>query len=180
MGTQSVGFVVNNAVIGHAFSQCGERSAMPFVTGKRRTRIMITSIAILLIFGWIDYVTGYEIGFFIFYFIPVSIAAWYGGRKPGIAMACASAVCWYLADRMTLHSYPRPYLVYWETFARYLSFLTTALTFSKIRETINDGQRVREELDRALEENRELKQQLKGGAGSGGMQESRPSGADPL
>ena len=84
---------------------------MPFVTGKRRNRIMFANIAILLLFGWIDYVTGYEIGFFIFYFIPVSIAAWYGGRKPGIAMACASAVCWYLADRMTHHTYPRPYLV---------------------------------------------------------------------
>ncbi len=138
---------------------------MPFVTGKRRTRIVVAGIVILLILGWIDYLTGYEFGFFIFYFIPVSITAWYGGRKSGIAMACASAVCWYLADRMTHHPYPRPYLIYWETFARYVSFLTTALTLSKIRETIYDGQRVREELDRALEENRELKRMLKGGAG---------------
>ena len=137
---------------------------MPFVTGKRRTRIMLASIAILLIFGWIDYVTGYEFGFFIFYFLPVSIAAWYGGRTPGIAMACASAVCWYLADRMTHHPYPRPYLAYWETFARYISFMTTALTLSKIHETIDNGQRVREELDRALAENRALKRQLQGGA----------------
>jgi K+-sensing histidine kinase KdpD len=137
---------------------------MPLVTGNRRTRIVVASIVILLILGWIDYVTGYEFGFFIFYFIPVSITAWYVGRKAGIAMACASAVCWYLADRMTHHPYPRPYLVYWETFARYISFLTTALTISKIRETIDNGQRVREELDRALEENRELKRLLKGGA----------------
>jgi len=137
---------------------------MPFVTGKRRTRIKVASIVILLFLGWLDYVTGYEFGFFIFYFIPVSIAAWYGGRKPGIAMACASAVCWYLADRMTHHPYPRPYLAYWETFARYISFLTTALTLSKIRETVHNGQRVREELDRALEENRELKRLLQGGA----------------
>jgi len=153
---------------------------MPFVTGKRRTRIMFTSIAILLILGWIDYVTGYEFGFFIFYFIPVSIAAWYGGRKSAIAMACASAVCWYLADRMTHHPYPRPYFVYWETFARYISFLTTALTLSKIREMVDNGQRVREELDRALEENRELKRLLQGTVGRGGVQESHPSGADPL
>ena len=152
---------------------------MPFVTGKRRTRIMFANIAILLIFGWIDYVTGYEIGFFIFYFIPVSIAAWYGGRKPGIAMACASAVCWYLADRMTHHPYHRAYLVYWETFARYISFLTTALTFSKIHETVDNGQRAREELDRALEENRELKRVLQAGVGSGGTQESQTSGVDP-
>ena len=83
---------------------------MPFVTGKRRTRIMLANIVILLFFGWIDYVTGYEFGFFIFYFIPVSVAAWYGGRKAGIAMACASAICWYLADRMSHHPYPGPTL----------------------------------------------------------------------
>jgi K+-sensing histidine kinase KdpD len=136
---------------------------MPFLTGKHRTRIKIASIVILLFLGWLDYVTGYEFGFFIFYFIPVSIAAWYGGRKPAIAMACASAVCWYLADRMTHHPYPRPYFIYWETFARYISFLTTALTVSKIRETVHNGQRMKEELDRALEENRELKRLLQRG-----------------
>jgi hypothetical protein len=137
---------------------------MPFATGKRRIRIMAVSIATLLLLGWIDYLTGYDFGFFIFYFIPVSIAAWYGGRKPGIAMACASAICWYLADRMAHHPYPRPYLAYWETFARYISFLTTALTLSKIRETVHNGKLVREELDRALEENRELKRLLQRGA----------------
>lgn len=142
----------------------GRRSAMPFATGKRRTRIMVASIACLLLLGWIDYATGYEFGFFIFYFIPVSIAAWYGGRMPGVAMACASAVCWYLADRMTHHPYPRPLLLYWETFARYVSFLTTALTLSKIRQTVHDGQRTRKELDRVLEENRELKRRMQEGA----------------
>ena len=35
MGTQSVGFVVNNAVIGHAFSHCGEISALKGVQGKK-------------------------------------------------------------------------------------------------------------------------------------------------
>jgi len=137
---------------------------MPFATWKRRIRFMVVSIATLLLLGWIDYLTGYEFGFFIFYFIPVSIAAWYGGRKPGIAMACASAICRYLADRMAHHPYPRPNLAYWETFARYISFLTTALTLSKIRETVHNGTLVREELDRALEENRGLKRLLQEGA----------------
>jgi hypothetical protein len=35
MGTQSAGFVVNNAVIGHAFSRCGEISALKGVQGKK-------------------------------------------------------------------------------------------------------------------------------------------------
>ena len=34
-GNESVGFVVNNAVIGHAFSHCGEISALKGVQGKK-------------------------------------------------------------------------------------------------------------------------------------------------
>jgi K+-sensing histidine kinase KdpD len=140
---------------------------MSFATGKQRTRIKIASIVVLLFLGWLDYVTGYEFGFFIFYFIPVAIAAWYLGRMPALAMAFASAVCWYLADRMTHHPYPRPYFIYWETFARLLSFLTTAMTVSKIRENLHDRQKLREELDIALQENRELKRLLQDGSGRG-------------
>jgi hypothetical protein len=94
-------------------------------------------------------------------------------------MAFASAVCWYFADRMTHHPYSRPYLIYWESFARLISFLTTALTISKIRETVHHGKRLREELARAHEENRELKRVLQGGEAGGGMREGRPPVADP-
>jgi hypothetical protein len=153
---------------------CGGRNDMPFATGKRRTRIKVLSIVILVFLGLLDYATGYEFGFFIFYFIPVSIAAWYGGRTPGLAMAFASAACWYLADRMTHHPYPKPYFAYWETFARLVSFITTALTLSKIRETVHDVQRLEEELSRAQEETRELKRRLQSGPSPGETREDLP------
>ncbi|GAB4235452.1 MAG: hypothetical protein OHK0028_11990 [Deltaproteobacteria bacterium] len=35
MGTQSLGFVLNNAVLGHAFCHCGEISALKGVLGKK-------------------------------------------------------------------------------------------------------------------------------------------------
>ncbi len=35
MGTQSIGFVVNNALIGHAFCHCGEVSALKGMQGKK-------------------------------------------------------------------------------------------------------------------------------------------------
>lgn len=135
---------------------------MLFATGTRRIRIKVLSVAILLFLGWLGYVTGYEFGFFTFYFIPVSIVALYDVRRPGLAMACVSAVCWNIADRMTHHPYSRPIFVYGETFARLISFLATALTLSKIRETIHDVQRLCEELGRALEENQELKRLQRG------------------
>ncbi len=94
------------------------------------------SLAVLIFIGWLDYITGYEFGFFIFYFIPVAIAAWYCGQKDGIWVAIASAICWYLSDRLTHHPYSRAYFIYWEMFMRFLSFLTTSTTLSKIRRMV--------------------------------------------
>ena len=98
--------------------------------------IRAASLAVLLLIGWLDYITGYEFGFFIFYFIPVAIAAWYCGRKDGISIAIASAVCWYMSDCFTHHPYSHAYFIYWETFMRLISFLTTAMTLSKIRNLV--------------------------------------------
>ena len=98
--------------------------------------VRIASIGPLLLIGWLDYITGYEFGFFIFYFIPVAIAAWYCGPKDGISVAVASAICWYLSDHFTHHPYSRAYFIYWEMFMRLLSFLTTSMTLSKIRNLV--------------------------------------------
>ncbi len=107
---------------------------------------MLTSAAFLAMMCYLDFVTGYEFGFFIFYFIPVAIAAWYGGRKEGIAMAVVCGICWYLSDRLTHHPYSRPYFIYWETFMRLVSFLTTSLTLSRIRDLVLNEEQLLAEL----------------------------------
>lgn len=115
------------------------------------------SFCLLLIIGWLDYITGYEIGFFIFYFIPVSITSWLCGRRSGIVMAFSAAVAWFLSDKLTLHPYPNAYFIYWEMFMRYLSFLTTALTIAKIRAMQFNEERLSSELLSARQEIRSLK-----------------------
>ncbi len=108
--------------------------------------VRAVSLSFLLLIGWLDYITGYELGFFIFYFIPVGIAAWYCGYKDGICIAIASAVCWYFSDRLTHHPYSRAFFIYWEMFIRLLSFLTTAMTLSKIRQLLLNAERMNCEL----------------------------------
>ena len=108
--------------------------------------LRIVSFAVLILIGWLDNITGYEFGFFIFYFIPVAIAAWYCGPKDGICIAIASAVCWYLSDRFTHHPYSNAYFVYWEMFMRLISFLTTSMTLSKIRKLVLNEEQIIAEL----------------------------------
>jgi hypothetical protein len=105
---------------------------------------------------WIDWVTGYEFGFFIFYFIPVSIAAWYGSRRWGLAFGVAGAICWYLSDRWSGHHYSRAWFIYWESFMRLVSFLTTALTLAQIRSSLRYERRLNRELAETLERVRQL------------------------
>jgi hypothetical protein len=88
---------------------------------------------LLVVLTWIDFVTGYEFGFFIFYFIPFSIAAWCVGRRSGLAFAFASGAAWFVSDRLSLHPYSKAFFIYRETFMRLASFLTTALTLDRIR-----------------------------------------------
>ena len=133
--------------------------------------VRVASLAVLVLIGWLDYITGYEFGFFIFYFIPVAIAAWYCGSKDGICIAIASAVCWYLSDRLTHHPYSRAYFIYWEMFIRLISFLTTAMTLSKIRNLVLNEERMIAEL-------LETRSQLAKYTGDGEVKRSKPSPPD--
>ena len=104
--------------------------------------IEVASFAVLGVIGGLDYLTGYEFGFFIFYFIPVAIASWYCGRRLGLQIAFGSAIVWYLSDKYTHHPYSHSYFIYWEMFMRLLSFLTTTLTISRIRDMVLNEERM--------------------------------------
>ena len=120
--------------------------------------VAAASLAVLGGIGWLDYVTGYEFGFFIFYFIPVAISSWYCGRSLGLQVAFGSAFVWYLSDKYTHHPYSHSYLIYWEMFMRLLSFLTTTLTISRIRTMVLQEERLLAELLAARQELECLKQ----------------------
>jgi hypothetical protein len=127
------------------------------MNGKRYLIISIVSFITLFLIGWLDFITGYELGFFIFYFIPVFITAWFNGRKAGLFMASASAICWYLSDYYSHHPYSKAYFIYWEMWIRWLSFVTTALTVAKIRELIDREKQLKIELAAVIKENEKLR-----------------------
>lgn len=83
--------------------------------------------------GFLDYASGFEISFFIFYGIPIWIAAWYIGRKPGIIIAFISLFSWFIADAFTGHQYSHPLIPYWNGLIRLGFFLFTAWTLDMIK-----------------------------------------------
>ncbi len=103
---------------------------------KNHVFVYAAAAAALVLITWIDSVTAYELGFFVFYFLPVAVAAWWGSRRAGVLFAVASGLCWYLSDRLSHTPYSHTLYVYWETLMRLVSYLLLALTLSQVRSTL--------------------------------------------
>jgi len=90
-------------------------------------------VACAIALGWIDWRTGYELNFFVFYFLPVSIAAWYIGLGASVIIAVLCSIIWFSADILSGHSYSSPVVPVWETMMRLLAFLAIGWAVSKIQ-----------------------------------------------
>lgn len=115
--------------------------------GKRRTILVIAGcVTWLAVLGWIDRATSYELGLFAFYTAPVSVVAWTFGQGPGIFVAFIASAIWYLADRYGGSRYSNPFYGYWNSGMHFSTFLINAITFAKIKTTLNR----RKELEASL------------------------------
>jgi signal transduction histidine kinase len=98
------------------------------------------ALASLAAITWADVATGYELGLFVFYFLPVAMAAWWLSRRAGIAFAVAAGGCWLLADRLSSTPYSHSVYLYWETAMHLVSYLVVALALSQIRTVVQRQQ----------------------------------------
>ena len=97
--------------------------------------------------GWLDYLTGYELSFFVFYSGPIGLAAWYLGRWPGIGVAFGATVTWLLADFFGGAKYSHAYLYYWNSTIHFLAFIINAVTIAKIKSDLDRRHALAAELE---------------------------------
>jgi signal transduction histidine kinase len=48
--------------------------------------------------GWVDYITGWEWSFFVFYAVPILVVVWKAGQPAGFVFAVLCATAWWLAQ----------------------------------------------------------------------------------
>lgn len=102
-------------------------------TRLQRTVILLANIILVLAIGYQDHVTGWELGFFVFYFLPIAITAWTIGAASSCMIAVICALVWFGSDWFSAHQYSRSYYAFWNTSIRLLSFLIISCSVAKIR-----------------------------------------------
>jgi len=93
---------------------------------------IVSALILVLSVGTADYLTGSEIGFSIFYLLPVTIATWYVGMPAGIALAVISAIAWLLVDQQE-HVYRHSAIPYWNMGVRFGFFLIVLIILSRLK-----------------------------------------------
>jgi len=105
--------------------------------GGRRRLLLLACLVLLGVLGWLDDITGYEMSFFVFYSVPVGVAAWYGGRWPAIGVALAATVTGVLADYFSGEKYSHRFFYFWNGLIHLLAFLINAVTIAKIKSDLD-------------------------------------------
>lgn len=88
------------------------------------------ALALTALVGFVDYLTGYHLGFSLFYLAPISLATWKAGRKAGLAVSLAGAVTWLIADYTAREVHLPLFIHIWNTGIRFSFFLVFVVLLS--------------------------------------------------
>ena len=102
--------------------------------------------------GLIDWLTGYELNFFVFYFLPVSLGAWFLGLGAAVTLSVLCALVWFGADVLSGHVHSSALYAVWNTIIRLVSFLAMGWSIARIRQLLDRERETTEALSRSLSE----------------------------
>ncbi len=95
----------------------------------------------MLLIGWVDQATGWELSVYVFYAIPILLLVWQGEKQLAILLAVLCGVVWWLAN-WTDNPYRSEWSYHWASFGRVVYFVLVAVGGNSIR--------AKQEADRAL------------------------------
>jgi diguanylate cyclase (GGDEF)-like protein len=98
-----------------------------------KAMIPVIAIFMVMIIGYLDHLTGFELALSIFYLLPILLVAWYGIRTHAVIISVFSAITWLWADMDSGHSVSHPAILTWNTVMLLGFFLVIVLLTSKIK-----------------------------------------------
>lgn len=101
--------------------------------GKPEWFVALICLLILAVTALVDYATGTEISFFIFFGIPLVLSSWYGSTRLGYLFCILAIISWMLVDVLNRHFYSQHWIFYWNSGVRLAFFLLVAYWTSSIR-----------------------------------------------
>jgi len=122
--------------------------------------VIVASLFLVAIVGYIDYLTGYERPLVLFYLLPISLATWFEGLLVGLGISVVSIAVSMLSDVAA----GIPTLGFWNAGMAFASYALFAAVLSKLRTLVDElDQRVQDRtaaLQREMAERQRLDREI--------------------
>ncbi len=106
------------------------------LSGQSRPRLVAYALVLIALLGAVDFLTGFELSFSIFYLIPVAIVAWYIRGQLFVGICILSAGTWLCMDLVSGHTYSHPLIPFWNAGVRFGFFIIIAALLSKFHDSL--------------------------------------------
>lgn len=112
-----------------------------------RIAIMLLAVLLVLAIGLINYAIGYNLASFVFYLIPIIVAAWFAGLYESILISLLSALSWMVANHFAGKLSPDTFVLVWNVSAGLLNFIFFAIAIHLLRQVREYRRRDKEALE---------------------------------
>lgn len=126
--------------------------------------LILLCLGLLIAIGLVDYLTGFEMFFSVFYLLGVGLAAWYVGRGFGFVMSVLSVLVWLAGDLAAGAHYSKPWIIVWNALILTVFYCIVVGLLSYLRGAQRDlEQRIQQRtqaLTRVIEERERLESEI--------------------
>jgi signal transduction histidine kinase len=105
---------------------------------QSRRSLMAAGVVVLIVIGVVDYLTGFEILFSVFYLLEVGLAAWFVGKGFGLGMSVLSVAVWIGGDVAAGAHYSRPFVPIWNAMILLVLYFVVVWLLTSLR-ALHDG-----------------------------------------
>ena len=82
----------------------------------------VAAVALAMVLGALDYLTGREWAISAFYLLPTCVAAWMAGRRAGFAVGALCTGAWFFSDLLSGATYQSPLVPAWNAIMLFIFF----------------------------------------------------------
>lgn len=94
---------------------------------------IITALLIVAAIGFVDYVTGHEMSFSVFYLLGVALAVWFVGKVFGVLISALSVLVWVMGDLASGAQFSSPLIPIWNAIVLLTFYLVVVWLLASLR-----------------------------------------------
>src|SRR5574341_360426 len=106
---------------------------LAFLEGRGSLFWITTGILFVGLVGVVDYLTGNELNFSLFYLAPIVLATWFVDQNAGLLMSWLSALSWLAAEYAAGLRYSNLSIYFWNTLIRTIFFVIVTYLFAELQ-----------------------------------------------